>query len=390
VHPSLLYKKTNIKFCKKAKINDLINLIAKATDKVWQLNATHIFTAYPITKDFFIKRKDILKIKEYRIHEIWLKAIEPTCYSFDKKRLLYIANLLKREVPWDQVINKCQYFYANYFGVVGLNEVENNLIEEFGNINSKIKAKKIIAEETRRHKKIIKKYKDWFKDLNGQEKKFVKYIQYLIEYRDNRKMEFNKGFVVMWRAAEEISERVGIRKSIIPFIKVDEFLKGQEYLKENINNFQKRLNGACLFIDHNGEYKIEYVDYSKIEKTINNIYTRYKKITITKNNIIKGNIGSFGKTVGVIRKIIQFDKKAKFNKGEILVTGMTRPEFILFMKKASAIITDEGGITCHAAIISRELGIPCVIGTKIATQVLKDGDLVEVDADKGVVKILKN
>jgi len=52
-------------------------------------------------------------------------------------------------------------------------------------------------------------------------------------------------------------------------------------------------------------------------------------------------------------------------------------------------VTDEGGITCHAAIISRELKKPCIIGTKIATKVLKDGDLVEVDADKGIVKILK-
>ena len=59
-------------------------------------------------------------------------------------------------------------------------------------------------------------------------------------------------------------------------------------------------------------------------------------------------------------------------------------------KKAGAIVTEEGGITSHAAIVSRELGIPSVIGTKIATKVLKDGDLVEVDANKGVVKILKN
>jgi len=59
------------------------------------------------------------------------------------------------------------------------------------------------------------------------------------------------------------------------------------------------------------------------------------------------------------------------------------------MKRASAIVTDEGGITCHAAIIARELKVPCVIGTKIATQVLKDGDLVEVNANQGIVKILK-
>jgi pyruvate,water dikinase len=60
------------------------------------------------------------------------------------------------------------------------------------------------------------------------------------------------------------------------------------------------------------------------------------------------------------------------------------------MKKASAIVTDEGGITCHAAIVARELGIPCIIGTQISTKVLKDGDIVEVDADKGVVKKINN
>jgi pyruvate,water dikinase len=72
----------------------------------------------------------------------------------------------------------------------------------------------------------------------------------------------------------------------------------------------------------------------------------------------------------------------------VLVTSMTTPDFIVAMKKAGAIVTDEGGLSCHAAIVSRELKIPCVIGTKIATKVFKDGDRVEVDANKGIVKIL--
>ncbi|MBU3906524.1 phosphoenolpyruvate synthase, partial [Patescibacteria group bacterium] len=79
----------------------------------------------------------------------------------------------------------------------------------------------------------------------------------------------------------------------------------------------------------------------------------------------------------------------KMEKVDILVAGMTSPEFIIVMKKAKAIITDHGGMTSHAAIVSRELGVPCIVGTKIATQVLKDGDLVEVDADQGVIKIIK-
>ena len=79
----------------------------------------------------------------------------------------------------------------------------------------------------------------------------------------------------------------------------------------------------------------------------------------------------------------------EMKKGNILVAGQTRPFLMSAIKKAGGIITDEGGITSHAAIISRELDIPCIIGTKIATKVLKDGDSVEVDADKGIVKILK-
>jgi len=79
----------------------------------------------------------------------------------------------------------------------------------------------------------------------------------------------------------------------------------------------------------------------------------------------------------------------KMNEGDILVTSMTRPEYVPLMWKSSAIVTDEGGITCHAAIVSREMGKPCIIGTNIATKVFKDGDLVEVDADKGIVRKVK-
>lgn len=75
-----------------------------------------------------------------------------------------------------------------------------------------------------------------------------------------------------------------------------------------------------------------------------------------------------------------------FHQGDILVTGMTRPEYIHLAKKSAGIITDAGGILSHAAITARELKIPCIIGTKNATQILKDGDLVEVDADNGIVR----
>lgn len=68
---------------------------------------------------------------------------------------------------------------------------------------------------------------------------------------------------------------------------------------------------------------------------------------------------------------------------------MTTPDYFPAMKKASGIVTDEGGITCHAAIVARELKIPCIIATNIATQVIKDGDLLELDTKQGIVRKIK-
>ena len=85
-------------------------------------------------------------------------------------------------------------------------------------------------------------------------------------------------------------------------------------------------------------------------------------------------------------KIIFNPRGANINKGDILVTSMTNIDFVPLMSKASAIVTDEGGLLSHAAIVSREMKKPCIVGTKISTKVLKDNDLIEVDANKGIVK----
>jgi phosphohistidine swiveling domain-containing protein len=102
--------------------------------------------------------------------------------------------------------------------------------------------------------------------------------------------------------------------------------------------------------------------------------------------LIKGIIANPGKAQG---KVVIAEKNSKIGKrGFVLVATMTTPDLMPLMRKSAAIITDEGGLTSHAAIVARELGKPCIIGTKFATKVLKDGDIIEVDANKGVVKIL--
>jgi phosphohistidine swiveling domain-containing protein len=123
---------------------------------------------------------------------------------------------------------------------------------------------------------------------------------------------------------------------------------------------------------------------------VKNILRANNFIQVNKNTrVLKGVAASRGFARGRVSVCIFSTQINKIKKGDILVAGMTTPDFVPAMKKAAAIITDEGGITSHAAIVSRELQIPCVIGTKIATKVLRDGDFVEVDADRGVVKIIK-
>lgn len=72
--------------------------------------------------------------------------------------------------------------------------------------------------------------------------------------------------------------------------------------------------------------------------------------------------------------------------GNILVANTTHPTYLPAMQKAAAFVTNEGGIISHAAIVAREMKKPCIVGTKNATKILKDGDIVEVDAEKGIVK----
>ena len=82
-------------------------------------------------------------------------------------------------------------------------------------------------------------------------------------------------------------------------------------------------------------------------------------------------------------------KSAGIKPGDILVTDMTDPDWEPIMKIAGGIVTNRGGRTCHAAIVAREMKKPCIVGTKIATQVLSDGDFVQVDAFKGIINIIK-
>jgi pyruvate,water dikinase len=101
--------------------------------------------------------------------------------------------------------------------------------------------------------------------------------------------------------------------------------------------------------------------------------------------LLHGLGGAPGSASGAARVLKTLDEAASLNDGDVLVTHMTSPDWLPLLRRAAAVVTDSGGMTCHAAIVSRELGIPCVVGTGEATSKLRDGELVTVDATRGVV-----
>jgi pyruvate, water dikinase len=101
--------------------------------------------------------------------------------------------------------------------------------------------------------------------------------------------------------------------------------------------------------------------------------------------LVTGLAASPGRAMGRVRRLGSPDAGDRFQDGEILVAVMTTPDWVPTMRRAAALVTDGGGMTCHAAIVARELGVPCVVGTRNATQVLRDGEMITVDGAAGKV-----
>lgn len=204
-----------------------------------------------------------------------------------------------------------------------------------------------------------------------------------ISWQDERKKNIFIALHYINLMAKEIARRFGYKVIDLKFLwsfEITQIIKGKNLHKK----IKKREKGLGFqFFRTCKEFSSDETNliwHSYEVKNIDQEQTYLKGIVVSR--------GNGRKLTGRIHILLDPLKARTFKQGEILVAPMTSPEYIFAMRKASAILTDTGGLTSHAAIISRELGIPCIVGTKIATKVLKDGDLVEVDAEKGLITIL--
>lgn len=309
--------------------------------------------------------------KEYDLLSISIVSAKK---SFINEASAYLQKLIEENQDFNTVykkfIEKYGWFQNSYLGA-------NNITKEWLQIFSN----EALAE------KMPQKIEN--KRVNKNYKNLVKTASEAISYQDDKKRLNLITISILSNWLTEISRKTKLSYDELLWLSVDEILDYNLNSKADIKKIKLKIK---KYANAGKRYVIMtkkgYCDIPKefFEKVVELNKPNEKE---DENQIIRGQAACGGNKIGVIRIVLNPHKSIKFDKGDILVTSMTRPEFVPLMKMAGAIITNEGGITCHAAIISRELNIPCIVGTKIATEILKNGDKVEVDANKGIIKVLK-
>jgi len=210
----------------------------------------------------------------------------------------------------------------------------------------------------------------------------VDVIQRFSELKDYRRSNISLSQFKIKTVLSEVEKRLSLLPGEIYFLDADEIVDALKHSSVDPGLIAARKNETVMIFKKDKVITLE-VD-EKLRNTIKAIEDDYFQGTK-----IRGFSACRGNHTGIVKIIDDARDMYKMKKGDVLVSKMTTPDILMAIKESGAIVTDEGGLTCHAAIVSREFGIPCIIGTRIASRILKDGDLVEVDADKGVVKIIR-
>ncbi len=337
-----------------------------------------------LLEDFAIKNPK-LKIDINKAREILTRPEDP---SFFAEFELNLINIAKEIIKNPRLRKKLLQAHIDRFAWIKGDSFskgkEYTFNEAVGHLSEilKLDIKKLERENKswQKNKKIRKthilKYK-FNKDILN----IANLSSFFTKWQDLRKEDAMMNTYLLTKFIREVSRRTGIDENYLfclDYSELYDLFSGKISIKE-----LKKRSGSCLFIYKKSDPQIFHKEDFKdlVENIINPPHE--------KSEVISGSVASSGRAIGKVKIVITRNDVDKVEMGDILVSTMTRPEHIVAMKKAAAIVTNEGGITCHAALVSRELKIPCIIGTKIATKVLKDGDLVEVDANKGIVKIIK-
>ena len=330
------------------------------------------------------KKKSVINLESEDFLKICLKVQnDKSQKDLFKKEIDSIKKKMSPNIRLDILEHYYKYHHLKYLfiGNNGVYSFEDYLRQISDIIKSNVDVAERIKEDENKIKKEIKEKEILIKNLKIDSKYgefFDMWGDFMLTkiYRRNAQI---KCMYMIGRLLREIASRLGLTLEHVRFMLPDEVKHA--LLDEIVNKtvLDKRLKFCVYYAEKEKEDIFIEIGAEKFKQQIKD--EDYSKITE-----VNGQCGCAGKAQGKVKIIIRPGDMKKMNKGDILVSIATDPDIVPAMKKSAAIITEQGGVTSHAAIVARELGVPCLIGTKIATKVFKDNDLVEVDANKGIAK----
>lgn len=327
-----------------------------------------------------------IKTKPYLAFQMLSTSLAESIWAEEEKKLINICKITNKKNREEALrLHTLDYEWLEY-GMEGKVLDLNSFRQRMDKI-LKSGVKKVTEKINSEKEKIAKKQKEIIKEyqIDTKHQKVFSIVRDSTAARSYSKDSQFFGYYALEHILREFGKRTNLSLEQVRFLAPRNF-KDALINREDFTNITNQRMKYSLHFSEAGKTVFYYGQAAKeIRKKI-----RFKadEGNHELDEIIKGQPAYPGKVKGRVKIVNTINEIFKVHAGNILVSRMTNPSVVPAMKKAAAIVTDIGGITCHAAIVSRELRKPCVIGTKIATQVLRDGDLVEVNAHTGIVRKL--
>ncbi|PIN86594.1 hypothetical protein COV19_03685 [Candidatus Woesearchaeota archaeon CG10_big_fil_rev_8_21_14_0_10_44_13] len=359
---------------------DLMKHLTKAIDN-WSLIIGY-FRATQTTSTHYLDEK--LK-KIFGDKDTSLLMLSPELDSANREIISW-QNLVKCHYSGKKLLNHAR----KYPWVVAFHLTYKDVIDTLRH-RFEYDRKNLLWRDVRKEKEELKKKQKQILKNKPHLKPVVDIVQKLALSRMQIKSCWAGTDFYLMPLINEISKRTGESvQSISKYYLIEEI---KMLLDGRLLSEQEKQNRKLCFVGLLKDGKEIYESGDEAEKLAKKELKDLYEVKETSE--IKGDTANPGNVVGIAR-ILESNNveqtrglRASFKKGEILITQMTQPSIMDIAGRASAIVTDEGGMLSHAAIISREFDIPCIVGTHFATTLIKDGEMIEVDANKGTVRKIK-
>lgn len=322
--------------------------------------------------------------------EYFTLLTSPTRTNFAQEEQLDFLRLLQ-EVGGSQKDERIRSHYEKWrwtpYGYIGpAYDLQHYLDDIKQNLLILPRVDRLIEEETVRYPKLARQREELIEKikLSKDLQRYFSIARDIIWLKDFRKYCIWHGHYVLDKFTKEIARRLNISHRQANSFLIEEVAPALLEGKFNVDALNERDEYCMIWADEKGQ-KIYYGEEAKKVRQSLDLET----IEIDVSSGFRGTCAFPGRAEGIVKVVNDIEQVGKINDGDIMLSHTTYPAFLPAMKKAAAFITEDGGITCHAAIVARELKKPCIVGAKKICSVLEDGDMVEVDATEGIIKKIK-